>query len=509
MANRDTDATWKYHNGTKHSYLSLRVHPHFLDWENKPLLFKIYPTLEVTRLPNDFQQTGVTALSAIANPGFVSQEEALPSLDTIAHLLFFSAGVTKSRKFPGGETFFRAAACTGALYEVELYVVCRDLPDLAAGVYHFGAAEFGLRQLRAGDYRQVLVDATAGDPAMTHAPLIVVCTGTYWRNAWKYRSRTYRHFGWDNGTILANLLAVSTSLRLPAKLFAGFVDQQVNALLDVDPLKEAAFSIAALGQSAAAPSANPPFGPLKLPVVPYSKEEVDYPAMRQMQEASNLASIEEVAAWRDSKLIFPARAAPGKLIDLRPIADSTLPADTIEQVIQRRGSTRKFARESISFAELSTILARATSGVPGDFLAPVGSQLNDLYLIVNSVRDLAAGAYLFHRDKKQLELLKEGDFRQQAGYLGLEQELPADASVDVFFLADLQKIVATYGNRGYRATQLEAGILGGKLYLAAYAQKLGASGLTFYDDDVVNFFSPHAKGKSAIFLVALGRGGKK
>ncbi len=43
------------------------------------------------------------------------------------------------------------------------------------------------------------------------------------------------------------------------------------------------------------------------------------------------------------------------------------------------------------------------------------------------------------------------------------------------------------------------------MYLAAYAQRLGASGLTFYDDDVVSFFSPHARGKSAIFLVALGR----
>jgi len=30
MPNRDLDSTWKYHNGTKHSYLSIRVHPHFL-----------------------------------------------------------------------------------------------------------------------------------------------------------------------------------------------------------------------------------------------------------------------------------------------------------------------------------------------------------------------------------------------------------------------------------------------------------------------------------------------
>jgi SagB-type dehydrogenase family enzyme len=505
MPNRDLDSTWKYHNGTKHSYLSLRVHPHFLDWENKPLLFKIYPTLEVIRLPKDFHQTGVSALSAIASPGTVPQGEMIPSLDDVAQLLFFSAGVTRSRKFPGGETFFRAAACTGALYEVELYLVCKDLPELPAGVYHFGAAEFGLRRLRAGDYRQVLVDATAGEPTITHAPLIVICTGTYWRNAWKYRSRAYRHFGWDNGTLLANALAVSTSLGLPAKLVLGFMDQHVNALLDVDMQREVAFSMVAVGHTSTPPSPAGAVESLGLPLVPYSKEEVDYPAMRQMHEASSLASGDEAKAWRGSALVIPPPAPNEKVVDLQPLADSALPADTLEQVIQRRGSTRKFARESVSLAQLSTMLDRATRGIPADFLDPFGAQLNDLYLIVHSVEGLAPGAYFFHREKKQLELLKEGDFRERAGYLGLEQELPADASVDVFFLADLSKIIDALGNRGYRATQIEAGILGGKLYLAAYAQRLGATGLTFYDDDVVNFFSPHAKGKSAIFLVACGR----
>lgn len=131
-------------------------------------------------------------------------------------------------------------------------------------------------------------------------------------------------------------------------------------------------------------------------------------------------------------------------------------------------------------------------------------QLNDLYLIVHAVEGLPSGAYFWHRDRGALELLKEGAFRQEAGYLGLEQELPADASVDIFFMADLSRILEQFGNRGYRATQLEAGILGGKLYLAAYAQHLGATGLTFYDDEVTQFFSPHAAGKSTIFLIALG-----
>ncbi len=154
------------------------------------------------------------------------------------------------------------------------------------------------------------------------------------------------------------------------------------------------------------------------------------------------------------------------------------------------------------------MLDRATRGVPADFLDPAGSQLNHLYLIVNAVEGLEPGAYVFHRGRGVLELLKPGDFRDRAGYLGLQQALPADAAVDIFFLADLRPILQRLGNRGYRAVQLEAGIIGGKLYLAAYAQHLGATGLTFFDDDVTAFFSPHAEGKSAIFLVALGHSAK-
>jgi SagB-type dehydrogenase family enzyme len=515
MPNRDTDAAWKYHNGTKHSYLSVRQNPHSLDWDNKPLLFKIYPTLEVLRFPKDFAQSNVAALSAISDTdtgternGGNANSAAIPDRETLARLLFFSAGVTKSKKYPGGETFFRAAACTGALYEIELYFACGDLPGLAAGVYHFGVAEFGLRQLRKGDFRRVLIEATADHPAMIHAPLIVICTGTYWRNAWKYRSRTYRHFGWDNGTILANMLAMGTALRLPAQLVTGFVDSQVNSLLDLDAQREVTFSLVAVGSGAIVSGKSPPVDRLELPVVAYSQTEVDYPAMRQMHEASSLLSPDEVAGWRPKNRAGAGAAATAtvgtKLFPLQPLQDLELPLDRLEQVIIRRGSTRQFSRESISFQQLSTILDRANRGISADVL-PNHSRLNDLYLIVNNVDALPAGAYFYDAANKQLVLLKEGDFRDRASYLGLEQQLPGDASVDVFFLADLPRILERLGNRGYRATQLEAGILGGKMYLAAYAQRLGASGLTFYDDDVVNFFSPHAKGKSAIFLVALGK----
>jgi hypothetical protein len=76
------------------------------------------------------------------------------------------------------------------------------------------------------------------EPAVAHAPATIICTGTYWRNAWKYQARTYRHFGWDNGTLLANMLAVSAASGLPAEIMLGFVDGEVNRLLDLDTRRE-------------------------------------------------------------------------------------------------------------------------------------------------------------------------------------------------------------------------------------------------------------------------------
>ena len=64
-----------------------------------------------------------------------------------------------------------------------------------------------------------------------YAPVIIACASTYWRNAWKYQSRAYRHCFWDCGTILANLLAVAAAI--PLGLFFGRFSRCHQA---IDPL---------------------------------------------------------------------------------------------------------------------------------------------------------------------------------------------------------------------------------------------------------------------------------
>ena len=64
--NHDSEAALNYHDATKHSYASVHSNPHSLDFNNQPMPFKIYPTLDPSPLPAEVRQTGVAALSAIS-----------------------------------------------------------------------------------------------------------------------------------------------------------------------------------------------------------------------------------------------------------------------------------------------------------------------------------------------------------------------------------------------------------------------------------------------------------
>ena len=504
MTNRDTSAALRYHRGTNHPNGDLMNPNHAWDPMNPPLPFKLYTDVHSLPLTLDGPPADMPALSAISVNAEAYGAERTPDLATLSRILHFSAGVTKTLRRPGGAIPFRAAACTGALFHIELYVVCGDLPGLDAGVYHYDPNGSSLDLLREGDYRLAVANASGGERGVASAPATIVFTDVIWRNACKYQAREYRHAFWDCGTILANTLATCSASGVAASVTAGFADDAISDLLALDPLRELPLALVPLGRSAGLPS-HPPVGPLDFETVPISAREIDFPAIRDMHRASSLSDYDEAASWRGDAPLYTMPPPVGRLTPLRPVSGDDAPPDSIESVIVRRGSTRRFSHEPISFAQLSTALERATRGVPADFLYPHGGALNDIYLLVNAVDGLAPGAYVFHRDSRALELLEGGEFRAEAGFLGLRQALAADASVNVFFTCDLDLVLERYGNRGYRAAQLDASITAGRLYLAAYAQRFGATGLTFYDDAVTDFFSPHAQGKSVMFLVALGR----
>ena len=505
MSNRDIKSTWNYHDGTKHPGGHLMNSRHVYDPTLNPLPFKIYQNLNSIPLTLGADLLDMPALSAVATDMTPTAERQIPDIKMITRILHLSAGITKTLRHNWGEMSFRAAACTGALYHIELYLVCSDLPGLEAGVYHFDPSKFALELLRKGDYRRSLADATGDESTVANAPAVLVYTDVFWRNAVKYQAREYRHAYWDSGTIIANTLATTAACGLPAKLVTGFKDESVNRLLDLDTHREVTLALVPIGYAPdTIAEQSPEITPLGLKTVPVSDFEVDFPAIREMHEASTLTSLAEVSTWSEVSPVTGRPSPSGVRYPIEPYTDEKMPTDSVETVIIRRGSTRKFSREPITFAGLSTILEKAASDIPSDFLKTQRPSLNQMYLIVNAVDGLQSGSYAFHRDLQTLELIRHGDFRREAGQLGLGQPLAADASVNVYFMVDLDSILAAYGNRGYRVAQLEASIAAGRIYLGAYALGMGATGLTFYDDAVTEFFSPNAQGKSVMFLVTVG-----
>jgi SagB-type dehydrogenase family enzyme len=491
----DASAARRFHDRTAHTPASVRTSGHSLDWDVKPFPFKVYTDRPAVPLPRTFDPVTRDTLEALASVG---APDAALTLERLACLLYLTAGVTKKKVYgPGAEVLFRAAASTGALYQTEVYVASGTVDGLAPGLYHFCPGDFTLRRLRDGDVRGALARAAA-DPDLGRRAAVVVLSAIYWRNTWKYQARGFRHLFWDSGTMLANLVATGSAVGLRPSIVTGFVDRDVDRLLGIDPHRETALVLVDVGPPVTAAPDAPAIDTIAHETLPLSSSEVDYPALREMVEASSLDTPDAVAAWRGGDAPAP-RAATGTLVAL-PSARARA-GRSLTETIQRRGSTRQFARVPLDGEHFATALWATARPTPAD----VPSGLVEAFVIVSAVDGLQPGAYRYLPPAHALETIKVGEFRNEAGYLCLEQPLAADAAAVIFFLAPLDALLARWGNRGYRLANLEAGLAGGRAYLAAYALGFGASGLTFYDRLVVEFFAPASGGLDAVFVTALGQ----
>src|SRR6266487_4390495 len=299
MAGKDFSSALTYHEATKHSEVSIEASAHYLDWDNKPAQFKEYKNLPSIALPRDFPRPEENSVEAIRNETKDIHPKRV-DIGVLSELLFFSAGLTRKVRFGKEFYYMRAASATGALYPIELYVISAQIPGLEAGVYHFNPLHFSLVKLREGDYRSSLDDAGSGDSLS--APFTLAFTSFAWRNAWKYEARSYRHWFWDSGVIVANLLATSNSAGLSTKVVLGFVDSEIDRLLSLEAKKEATVALAVVGidHNPKGLRLRQPIPSLALEINPLSSGEVDYPIIWETNEASQLRSKSEAEAWRKS-----------------------------------------------------------------------------------------------------------------------------------------------------------------------------------------------------------------
>lgn len=472
------DGARRLHESTKHgtppaSPESL-VEYRRLDPRNVPNPFKEYRRLDAIRLPRDLERSSLSATAVLS--GATGETRRLDAA-LLSTLLFLSAGVTRVADGPGRRIYFRAAMSAGNLHPVEIYVLVGEggVDGIEAGVYHFSPLQVTLTALREGDHRRAL--------GIT-APLVVVLTGIPWRTTWKYGERGWRHLYWDAGTMLANLLAVADSHGLDHTTLLGFDDGAVNSLLGLDGSTEMPLAVVPIGPTGHGepPAGRPDLEPLSVEVAPVAPRPIRLPLLEEAQADGTLAA-GEVEGWRKAgeKLGTPAP---------REVATDYDSDDAIEKVILRRGSTRAMLRRTVPAGHLDWPLAAATRAVGFDVIP--GGTLLDHYVNIHAVEGLDPGAYRYASDGLQV-LQPVEHAREASASLTLRQPLGGDSAYTVFHCAELTPILGSLGSRGYRMAQLESGVVSGRFSLCAFAVGMGATGLTFFDQPVSDFFATAAE----------------
>jgi SagB-type dehydrogenase family enzyme len=499
----------EYHEETKHSPRSVRESDFRLDRANVPRPYKVYedlPRREPTGPVDPPSEPALTTITTSRPDPHADAERGVagaPDLHTLCH---YATGITKELQRQGRTMRFRAASCTGKLYHVDLYAVVGDDHEFGAGVYHYDPDSDAFDVLREGDYRGVLAEASGGQSGVAEAPVTFVATSEWWRNAWKYRARTYRHAFWDSGTVLANLLAVAHARGRRAEVVAGFADEPVVRLLGLDTAEEAPLELVPVGSGDRAPDPRA-FEPIDPAERPLSDDPVDYPLVADAWRQSTLEDGDAAREWRDrlgdAESVGTREPGDGERVSLDPVDDETASARPLGETIDRRGSLREYSHDPVSARTFATVLDRALRPIPFDATGAT-TRLADVYCLVNGVEGVPAGAYQYHPEETALERVADVD-RETTGRLALDQQVVGDAAASVYLLTDLESVVGRLGNRGYRLAQLTGGVALGRLYLAAYAHRtLGGRGFTFYDDLVTDHLSPRAAGQTPLTMFAFG-----
>jgi SagB-type dehydrogenase family enzyme len=398
--------------------------------ERFPAHCKSYPVgLPVVDLPRSWPSEGGSATAVLA--GRHSARPARLTLEVLARLLHLSAGVVRLAERRDGRRYrFRAAGSAGGQFPFELYVAGRDVAGLADGVHWFDPLNHAL----------VRVGSAPEGEATT-----LVVTGIPWRTGWRYAERGFRHLYWDAGAMLANLVAVGEDAGLAPRLRTVFPDGEVTALVGADAVHEFPLAIVTLGDGAPAirPGGTAAGGEVD------RRAPVEFPLVTAVQHAGDGDRLG--APW-------PVGA---------PITSEPPDAAGLDEVILRRISTRVMdPSRSVSrdLFEWSLTASLRGSQVPH-------------FVAVHAVEGLEPGLY---RAPMLDAPLRPGDLRDELFRVSDEQALTRDASFVVIAAVDADQL----DDRGYREAQLDAGLVSGRLQLAAFALGIGATGMTFFDSEI-------------------------
>ncbi len=244
-----------YHEHTKYRRCKTSVMPYdAVDRETlmrRTRAFKSYPGLSSIKLLRTFDVASCPVEEAIQRRRSRRQFSTHPvSFEELSRLLYFANGVTVAVQSEGLLQPFRAAPSAGGLYPIEIYTAVFNVTDIGKGIYYYNARRHSLDLLMPGTYNYAFGEALLGQEWVRASAVLLVLSAVFPRTTSKYGERGYRFALLDAGHIGENIYLMATAMELAVVGIGGFYDDDVNALLGIDGVNEAAVYAVAVGKPA-------------------------------------------------------------------------------------------------------------------------------------------------------------------------------------------------------------------------------------------------------------------
>jgi len=489
---------WEYHQRTWHHLDRYAAGPETLDWDAQPDPFRRYDGCPEILLPLTPTSAAVS-FGDLHRPGTIAP--TLLDLAGLGRLLELSLGLSAWKQYGPDRWALRCNPSSGNPHPTEGYLVCRALPDLADGVYHYRPDAHLLEQ------RAAVASAPSGRPVA-----LLGLTSIHWREAWKYGERAYRYCQLDVGHAVAALAYAAALRGWRLRPLAHWPDAAVAAVLGVDrPTHGAEAEHPDLLLAVDTGSASDPVAP---------DAWMAWARDAEWRGRPNVLDRRPLYRWPVIEAVSRATAKPATPIlssqvddapAVRAAAGDERPAMAV--IRERRSAQAYDPAGTMPLATLEALLDRLIprAGVPPWAALPETERLHPL-LFVHHVDDLAPGLYALPRSVEARALLlgaldarfawdacpevhlagdatlyrlASGDMRRTAGLLCCHQAIAAQGAVTVMLLAEWGDALDAEPWR-YRWRHWEAGALGQVLYLNAEASGVRGTGIGCYFDPAVH-----------------------
>ncbi|MGE3509956.1 MAG: SagB/ThcOx family dehydrogenase [Vicinamibacterales bacterium] len=175
--------------------------------------------------------------------------KTMPLVD-VAALLNEAYGIASNPREDRQHFLRRSVPSAGGLFPLELYVILRRVGGLEDGVYHYDVLGHSLQLMRRGDIFPLLEPTFYTYPFIREANLVIAVSAVFLRTQKKYGPRGYRYILLEAGHVGQNVCLKASELGLATLCMGGFVDSELNALLQLPASREGVVYTIAAGYAA-------------------------------------------------------------------------------------------------------------------------------------------------------------------------------------------------------------------------------------------------------------------